>query len=57
MAIDSLQSKRYGAEMVKVPASVAALVLIAIAVQVVVGGAQLEAAFEAGVIVGAGLVR
>jgi hypothetical protein len=41
----------------RVPVFVACGLLILIAIQVVIGGAQLEAAFEAGVIVGAGLLR
>jgi hypothetical protein len=57
VAIDSLETKRYVVAMNTVPALIAAALLVAVAVQVVIGGAQLEAAFEAGVIVGAGLLR
>ncbi|HKZ14846.1 MAG TPA: hypothetical protein VJL81_13470 [Solirubrobacterales bacterium] len=39
------------------PALVTASVLVLVAVQVITGGAQLAAVFEAGVIVGAGLLR
>jgi hypothetical protein len=39
------------------PTCIAGALLVVVAIQVVLGGAQLEAAFEAGVIVGAGLLR
>jgi hypothetical protein len=52
-----MQTKRYPRAMGRVPVWLATAVLSAIAIQVIVVGGQLEAAFAAGMVVGAGLLR
>jgi hypothetical protein len=52
-----LRTKHYDDLVMRVPKIIAGMLLVVIAVQVVIGGAQLEAAFEAGVIIGAGLLQ